>query len=232
LLIAEIQGCWKYEKILRITDRMTGADKFVALNEVVKGPDNNVIMIKNNVTQGKFDMVVSEAPATDTVRESNMNLLIEWAKKSPPEMIPYIMHMAMELSNLPNKELLLSKLEPLIGVNPEDENLSEEERKAKVVESLKQHQAAAQKKAMLTDQLTAIQLDNARLENEKLKAEIARIIGAPGTPEDRKAKAQQDKVNLEGFKVGYQVQNDAAEIARVAENERWQREQNRKEKAA
>lgn len=228
--IAEIKGNWKGPKILRVTDRITGSEKFVALNEIVQDKRSGAIVMRNNVTQGKFDLVVSEAPATDTVRESNMNLLIEWAKKSPPEMIPYIMHMAMELSNLPNKEMLISKLEPLIGIRPGEEDMSEEERKQQVVKALQAHQAAAQKQAFIAEQLTALRIENARLENQKLKAEIARITGAPGTPEDRKSKVLEDKVALEGFKTGYDIQNSAFNSLR--EDAKWQAEMNRKEGTA
>lgn len=228
LEIPEIQGQWKGPKILRITDRMTGSEKFVALNEVTRDKVTGAIVIKNNVTQGKFDMVVSEAPATDTVRESNMNLLIEWAKKSPPEMIPYIMHMAMELSNLPNKDLLLSKLEPLIGLNPGEQDMSEEERKQKVTMALQAHQAQAQKQAMVTEQLTALQLENARLENEKLKADIAKVIGSRDA-DNIKAKAASDKVNIEGFKVGADTVTRKEE-RKLREYEVWQKAQNEADK--
>ena len=94
------------------------------------------ITLRNNITQGKFDCVVSEAPATDTVREQHLNMLIEWVKKSPPEIIPYLMNAAMELSNLPNKEQLMARIRPILGIEGgDDHNLSPEEVKAQVAKT-------------------------------------------------------------------------------------------------
>jgi len=70
-----------------------------------------------------------------------MNLIIEWVKKSPPEIIPHLMTMAFEMSNIPNKEQTLAKLKPILGVNPEDEDLTVEEMKQKTIKALEEQQA-------------------------------------------------------------------------------------------
>ena len=79
------------------------AERFVTVNQKVLGESGDVVEIHNDITQGMYDVIVSDAPATDSVREQNMNLLIEWCKQSPPEVIPYLMGMAMEMSNLPKR---------------------------------------------------------------------------------------------------------------------------------
>ncbi len=173
-VISNIQGAWTKEKVLRITDRLTGAEKFVELNRKVIN-ENGVIEIKNNITQGKYDMIVSEMPKTDTVREQNMNLIIEWVKKSPPEVIPQLMNLAFELSGLPNKEALLAKLKPILGINPEEDQMSAEEIKQKTIKQLEAQQAEQQKEMQVKDEATALELENKQLKNEKLKAEIAEI---------------------------------------------------------
>jgi len=173
-VISNIQGAWTKEKVLRITDRLTGAEKFVELNQKVIN-ENGAIEIKNNVTQGKYDMIVSEMPKTDTVREQNMNLIIEWVKKSPPEVIPQLMNLAFELSGLPNKEALLAKLKPILGINPEEDQMSAEEIKQKTIQQLEAQQAEQQKEMQVKDEATALELENKQLKNEKLKAEIAEI---------------------------------------------------------
>lgn len=204
LQVAEIQGQWTGKKVLRITDRMTGAEKFVALNERVWNENTRTYDVRNNVTQGKFDLVITDAPPSDTVREQNMNLLIEWAKKSPPEIIPYIMHMAMELSNLPNKELLLSKLKPLVGIEPGEEDMTADERKAAVTRALEQHKQQAQEEAEFNKVLRDKAVEKAGLQNDLLRAQIDSVKN--GNPVDiMKVKVAQDKVNVEGFKVGAEI---------------------------
>lgn len=221
LQVAEIQGQWTGERILRVTDRMTGAEKFAKLNERVWDERSGAYVVRNNVTRGIFDTIVTEAPATDAVREQNMNLLIEWAKKSPPEMIPHIMLMAMDLSNLPNKDILLDKLKELTGVNPMEQDMSEEERKQKVVQALQAHQQQAQAEAQFQEQLKGLALDKARLENELLKAQIeASRIGDQANI--MKTKAADDKIKIDGFRVGAEVaaerqRQDAERRAKYAE---------------
>lgn len=208
LQIAEIQGQWTGEKVLRVTDRMTGAEKYVALNERVYDERTGTYEIKNNVTQGKFDILITEAPPTDTVREQNMNLLIEWAKKSPPEMIPHIMLMAMDLSNLPNKDMLLDKLKEIVGVNPMEENMSEDERKQRVIQTLQQHQQQTQEEAQFQQQLKGLALEKAKLENELLQAQIQSVQNGDEV-DIMKVKVADDKVKIDGFKVGADVADKA-----------------------
>jgi hypothetical protein len=173
---------------------MTGAEKYVSLNERVFDQRKGAYVVKNNVTQGMFDVVVTEAPPTDTVREQNMNLLIEWAKKAPPEMTPHIMLIAMDLSGLPNKDMLMEKLKEIVGVRPGDEDLSEEERKQRIIQTLEQHQKQAQEEAAFEQQLKGFALEKAQLENDLLRAQIDSVRN--GDPVDlmrvKVAKAEAD----------------------------------------
>lgn len=174
-VVANVQGFWKYPKILRITDRMSGAERYVELNQKVLG-ENNVIKVKNNITQGRYDTIVSDAPYSDTIREKNMDLLMRAVDKSPPEVIPQLISMAFEMSNLPNKDQLLAKIKPLLGVNSEDEDLTPEEIKAKNQEQM----AAAQEKQQEAEELQKagiqLELTKKQLENLKIKAEIQKIL--------------------------------------------------------
>ena len=174
LCVSAIQTFWTEEKVLRITDRLTGAEKFVSLNQRVVGADGT-IEVRNNVTQGRYDIVVSEAPSTDTIREQNLNLIIEWVKKSPPEIIPYLMNMALEMSNLPNKEQLLARIRPILGISPDDEDITPEEAKERALRELEAHQALQQHQAELEEASAQLELEHKRLENEKLRREIGEI---------------------------------------------------------
>lgn len=202
-LLANMQGFWKYEKVLRITDRLTGAERFVSLNEPVQTPTGE-IEFKNNITQGKYDLIVSEAPQTDTIREKNLELIIEWVKKSPPEVIPHLMQLAFEMSDLPNKEQLLAKIKPILGADPNEEDMSPEEMKAKVTKQLEAHQAEQQKQQRISEAATALELEGKRLENEKLEAEIQKILAEAGKKIDE-AELDQGKLELESFKTGAEI---------------------------
>ena len=202
LIIPEIQSQWRGEKILRVTDRLTGAKKWVHLNQREQGPMGE-ITLRNNITQGKFDCVVSEAPATDTVREQHLNMLIEWVKKSPPEIIPYLMNAAMELSNLPNKEQLMARIRPILGIEGgDDHNLSPEEVKAQVASQLEAQQAEAARMKQVQEAEIKLRLENLQLTNEKLAADIESIRQGD--------KVRRDDQALKGVKAGFDMQREIA----------------------
>lgn len=172
LTSSEIQDKWKGPKILRITDKITNAERFVEINQPTPN-EFGAVEIKNDITQGMYDMVVSDAPQTDTTREQSLNLLIEWVKQAPPEVIPQLMSFALELSNLPNKEALLLRLRPLLGQMPGEEDMSPDEIKESVLAKMEAEKQAAEKDRQLKDQLLMLELEGKALENEKVRADIA-----------------------------------------------------------
>ncbi len=222
-VISLVQGAWTGEKVLRITDRLTGAEKFVAINEPVQGPGGQVVL-KNNITQGKYDLIVSDAPQTDTVRERNLDLIIEWVKKSPPEIIPQLMQLAFEMSNIPNKEQLLARLRPLLGVAPGEEDLSAEEIKQKTIEQLEAQKQAQQVAVEIEQRRITLELDRIEAETEKVKAETRKILQFPQI-EREKVAAAKSKLELEGFKTGFDMQAKADQ-ARAKEYEGYQKKLN------
>lgn len=209
--VANIQGFWTGEKVLRITDRMTGSEKFVELNHAVK-TEGGAIEIKNNITQGKYDTVISDAPMTDTIREQNMDMIIEWVKKSPPEVIPHLMNLAFELSNIPNKEQLLARLKPVLGLPIDEDDLSPEEVKQRTIEELEAHKEKQNREQQFIEEKARLELEHNRLENEKIEAEIAKILSDVDVSQvkpllqkdkdDKKVELERDKLDLEGFKTG------------------------------
>jgi len=230
LQVAEIQGQWTGERVLRVTDRATGAEKYVSLNERVFDQHKGTYVVRNNVTQGMFDVVVTEAPPTDTVREQNMNLLIEWAKKAPPEMTPHIMLIAMDLSGLPNKDMLMEKLKEIVGVRPGDEDMSEDERKQRIIDTLERHAQQAKEEAAFQQQLKGFALEKVQLENDLLRAQIDSVRN--GDPIDiMKVKVAKAKADIDGFRVGAEVADRARQ--RQAEQMRdYQQGLTREEKGA
>ncbi|MBW2031810.1 MAG: hypothetical protein JRJ31_22390 [Deltaproteobacteria bacterium] len=209
-LEANIKGFWQGEKVLRVTDRLSGAERFVVLNQPIQMP-NGMVAVKNNITQGKYDIVVTEAPKTDTVREQNLNLLQEVIRKSPPEVAPPLLSLAFELMDLPNKEILLTKLKPLLGQPIEDEDLSPQEVKAKALEQIQGQQEAQAQQAQLQQAMVELEMENKRLENEKLLAEIESIRARAGV-EQKKVQVDEDKVKLDAYKTGFETQQKALQM--------------------
>lgn len=204
ILVANVQNTWTAEKVLRITDKMTSAEKFVTVNQRVLS-DGGVLEIKNDITQGNYDIIVSDAPATDTIREQNMNLLIEWCKQAPQEAIPYLMGMAMELSNLPNKDQLMERLKPLMGIKPEEMDMQPEQLRQLMAQEAEQRAQEEQKMKAIQEQLAQFGLQKAQLENALLQAQIAKLTAEAGNKQvqtDLSAREQDRKDFETGIRSG------------------------------
>jgi hypothetical protein len=216
--VSEIQGQWKSQKVLRVTDRFTSAERYVKLNEKVWSPTKGAYEIKNNVTQGRFDQVISEAPATDTVREQNSMLFMEAIKKSPPEIVPDLLTLWFESSNTPNKDALVSKLRTIYHLDPGQDDMSPEEAKAKTLQALQDHQKQQQEESQYQGAVKQLTLQNLDLENKLLQAQIAQIMNGGVVDQgklslmrkeldvDHKKLAIASKeLELQGFKIGADV---------------------------
>lgn len=217
LTVNLIQSEWRTQKVLRITDRLTGAERFSVINEVFRGADGE-IEIRNNITQGKYDIVISDAPMTDTTREQHALLIMEAIKKSPPEIIPRLLMLYFEFANLPNKDQLLLKLKPLMNVDPSEEEMTPEELKQKVLaqlESQRQIDASVSEMKMQDMQLDLAkkQLDN-QLVSAKIEEVLAGIpakalkakmdVGKLGVSQSR-AETERGRMEVEAFKTGAEL---------------------------
>lgn len=204
-----MQDQWTQEKVLRITDSVTQAERFVVLNQTVILA-NGEQAIANNITQGRYDIVISQTPATDTVREKNLEMVIEAVKKSPPEMMAPLMVMYFEMSDIPNKESLLAKLKPIMGQNPADEDKSPEELKQDAIKALEAQQAENAQKKQVEDKMVQLEIDNKQLENDKLNAEINEIMaGIANKTKDSNTK--EGELRRKAVETAHEIENPQPE---------------------
>jgi hypothetical protein len=209
-----IQQFWTGPKVLRVTDRMNGAEKFVEVNKVARDQFGNELVL-NNITQSRFDYVISETQASDTVREANMNLLLEAVKMSPPQAVPVLISMAFEMSNLPNKETLMLKLKPLLGIDPTQEDKTQEQIKQEVIAQLEAQKQQEAEMNQLAKQKMMGEVEAGQIANAKLKAEIKKILSevmenmadtektrAEIGQAEHKGQIEEGKLLLDGFKTG------------------------------
>ena len=109
IMLSEMRRLWTYEKVIRITDEQTGADKFVTFNQGGA----------NNITQGRYDIVVSDHPETDTTRNWMSRTLADFATRMPPDVALPIMQVSLEMTDIPNKEKVMAKLAEAIAKQDE-----------------------------------------------------------------------------------------------------------------
>ena len=203
LTMSLVQNRWTQEKVLRIVDRVTGSEKFVAINQKVYNPESGAIEVKNNLPQGRFDIVIANRPMTDTVREKNMDLIFSAINKSPQEAVGPLLNLALELSDIPNKDELLKQVRAATGVSPIDDNLSmaeREEKERQEAEAVKLQQAEDRELQVANE---AAELDAKKAKVEKTKAETEEIRSNIGTEKqvaDQKGYEAGHKMGLELLK--------------------------------
>lgn len=168
---SSIKQYWTGEKVLRITDELTGRDKIMVLNQMsndVGGPK-----ILNNISQHRYDIVIAQTPHTDTVREQNLNLILEWIKRAPPETIPILFELGIELSNIPQKDKILEKLRPLLGIGPDADDMSLED----IIATIKQQQQDRIQQLNEAELESKINRNNASAQESMADAEAKRKEG-------------------------------------------------------
>lgn len=170
---ALIQDTWTDEKVLRITDRLTGMEKFVSVNERVHSESG--VTLRNDVTQAMFDYEITSRPMTATVREKNADLIFSAINKSPPEAVGPLLNLALEISDIPNKDLLLQQIRKATGVAPLNDDLPLEEREALQKQEADQKEADAQKAISQEDTTITLEQDKTKAETEKLRAEAGAV---------------------------------------------------------
>lgn len=196
-ILSLVQSTWTSPKVMRVIDRLSGVEKFIEINQRVFDPERQAIVVKNDITQGRFDLVVTTAELTDTMREKNLDLLFSAINKAPPEAVAPLLNVAFEISDIPEKERILAQIREATGLTADDEDLSIEERKARQRQKAQEQQA--QQYLLLQKELESKAIADQEKQAKAKKAldegQAALIL----------AQAQKQKVDQEGFKAGYEL---------------------------
>ena len=170
LTMAMIQNTWTGPKVLRVTDRMSGTEKFMEINKAIYDTNAGGITIQNNITEGAYDVVVASAPLTDTMREKNMELLFSAINKAPAEAIGPLLNMAFEISDIPNKDALLKQVREATGMPDSDDELPLAEKEALKFQREQQKQQEQEIQAAQADEDRRVAMADALSKIEERKA--------------------------------------------------------------
>lgn len=136
------------DKVIRLTGAK-GAIEWVKVNQPETQPDGSVRYI-NDITTSMADFVVSEQDYAGTLRQVMFESLNQLATRLPPEVSLRIMTIAMEFSDLPNKDEIADALRKMTGDrDPSKEMTPEEQQQA-------EQQAQQQAEAMQIQRETAM----------------------------------------------------------------------------
>lgn len=195
LITSMIQATWTGPRVLRITDSVAKTERFVNINEQIEAETG--VEIRNDVTQGQFDIKVTTAPETDTTRSANVDLLFAAINKAPQEAIGPLVNLALELSDIPNKEFALRQIREATGYDPSLDLMTQDQRQQYQVEKAQAQQAEQQRQSEIQNVNTKLEQEKAQAEVDKLKAEAEAKLA--------EAKAKQQDIDQKGYQIGVQA---------------------------
>jgi hypothetical protein len=206
-----VEQFYTEEKVVRLTGAKN-AIEWVKVNMPEMQADGTVRFI-NDITASAADFVVSEADYAGTMRQVMFESMNQLAARLPPEVSLRLMTIAMDFSDLPNKDEVADQIRKITGerdpnkpMSPEEAQQAEQQMQAQAEALQMQRQQAMQ---ALEEQQAKIREINARA--VKLEAEAqAAMMGDGGQA------AQQAQADVQNAVM--QVQQQASqEVERLSE---------------
>lgn len=204
--------------------RLTGANgkiDWLKINQPELQPDGSVRYL-NDITESLADFVVSDQDYAGTLRQVMFESLNQLATRLPPDVSLRILTIAMEFSDMPNKDAVAEAIRRVTGERDESKEPSEED----VARQQEQERVADQQR-----ELASIAVEEARATVREINAKAAKIeveAAAQGAGEKDalgqslmqvrgQAMDQVDALTEELRKAHAELANRSAQIARDAE---------------
>lgn len=198
------------EKVIRLTGAK-GAIDWVYVNKPEQQPDGSVRYI-NDITASMADFVVSEQDYSGTLRQVMFESLNQMATRLPPEVSLRVLTIAMEFSDLPNKDEIADQIRKLTGDrDPNKEPTPEEQQQAA-------EQAQAQAEALQMQRETAMAaLDEARAKVREINAKAAKLEAeaAAAGQEGALPPGMQSAINQVQAQAAEQIDKLSGELAKA-----------------
>lgn len=177
--LSMVEQFYSQEKVLRLTGAKGGIE-WVKVNQPEIQMDGSVRFI-NDVTASMADFIVSEADYAGTMRQFMFESLNQLAARLDPQVAMRVMTIAMEFSDLPNKDEVAEQFRKITGERDPNKELSPEEIQAEEQQrAMQAEQLEMQRTQMaqtLDEQAAKIREINARA--AKLEAEVANMGDDP-----------------------------------------------------
>ncbi|HEV6964626.1 hypothetical protein [Roseateles sp.] len=230
-----VEQYYSEEKVIRLTGAK-GKLEWVRINTPELQPDGSVRYI-NDITSSMADFKVDEQDYSGSLRHVMFEALNQMAQKLPPEVALRMLTIAMEFSDLPNKNDIAEQFRKITGEKDPNKELTPEEQQQAEQQAAQQAEALemGRKQAVLAlgEQQAKIKEINARaakLEAEAWAAMQAPVGGDPAAMQKaqadmqaaieqvrRQAADEVDRVSEELRKVQADAANKIAKIARDAD---------------
>jgi hypothetical protein len=174
-LLSLVEQFYTEEKVIRLTGAK-GALEWVRINTPEVQPDGTVRYI-NDITNSMADFIVSEQDYAGTLRQVMFDSLNQLATRLPPEVSLRIMTIALEFSDLPNKDEAADALRKMTGDRDPSKAPTPEEQQQ--MEQQAQQQAEALQVQRETA-MAALEEQRAKVREINAKAAVLEAQGQVG----------------------------------------------------
>lgn len=155
-------------KIIRVAGP-DGAKNWVPINQPYFDPVRGGVFFENDITDSEADFIVDETDYRETVRMAMAESLFELIGRLPPQMAMALLDIAVDMTDLPNKQDLVNRIRKLNGqMAPGAENTPEGQ--AAAANQQQQQDAAAQRQA--AKEQADIDLTHAKTEATLAKGDL------------------------------------------------------------
>jgi hypothetical protein len=156
--------------------RIVGADggfEWLQINQPVLDAQGNVLW-HNDITASEADFIVDQSDYRETVRMAMSEMLFELIGRMPPEAGLQLLDIAIDMTDLPNKQALAARLRKLNGQPaPGQENSPEADAAAQAA-------AAQQQRSQQLDdaeRMSKVRLNNAQADRATAEARKTAVVG-------------------------------------------------------
>jgi hypothetical protein len=146
-------------KVVRIVGA-DGAMAWMQINQLKIDPFTGEASWENDITASEADFIVDETDYRETVRMAQSEMLFEMVGRMPPNVAMALLDIAVEMTDLPNKQALAARIRAVTGQQPMGKENTPEAQQA----------AAAKQQADAQAQATAQAQADAEVELTKAKA--------------------------------------------------------------
>ena len=157
-------------RVVRLTGDQRGALDWVRVNQPEVDPETGEIRFINDITARMADFVVSEADYAGTLRQVMFDSLNQLAGRLDPNVALRIFTIAMEYSDLPNKDAIVDAIRAVTGDRDPNKEPTPEEAAADQVKQQQQMESIA-----LQRQMALEALEEQRAKVREINAKAAEI---------------------------------------------------------
>ena len=207
------------DKVIRLTGEKGKID-WLRINQPEVQPDGSVRFL-NDLTASRADFIVSEQDYAGTLRQVMFDSLNKLSAKLPPEVSLRVMAIAMEFSDLPNKDEIVQEFRKVTGdrdpnQNPTPEDLAQQQQQQEAAQAQREQILLA-----LEEQRAKVREINARA--SQIESEAAMQVRGQAADEIDRLTEQLRAAHAELENRSMQISRDAdvkIETARIAADAR------------